>query len=174
MARSKADMKWNKKRALKRLTEAATGDILSYFDIKFITELIVDASPIGLGAILVQLNPVEKEDVSIISYASRSLNDVERRYAHIEKECFAMVWGGVRNFTYIGREFTIVLDSKALVFFFGNPSKRTPARIERWSLMFMPYDFKVRHSPGFENPSDYLSRQPMPIKIGIKMMLMII
>jgi hypothetical protein len=87
-------MKWTEveKQALEGLKEAATGEILSYFNINYDSYLIVDASPIGLGAILVQVNPIDEEDIRIIAYASRSLSDVERRYSHLEKECLAMVF----------------------------------------------------------------------------------
>ena len=74
-------MKWTEEeqRALDDLKEAATGEILSYFDINYNTFMIVDASPIGLCAILMQENPKNKEDVRVIAYASRSLSDLERR-----------------------------------------------------------------------------------------------
>ena len=79
--RTKIDMKWTEEeqRALDDLKEAATGEILSYFDINYNTFMIVDASPIGLCAILMQENPKNKEDVRVIAYASRSLSDLERR-----------------------------------------------------------------------------------------------
>ena len=50
--------------------------------------LIVDASPVGLGAVLVQIHNGNPRPVS---YASHSLGDVERRYSHIEKESLAVV-----------------------------------------------------------------------------------
>ena len=43
----------------------------AYFDVKKTTSLIVDASPTGLGSILIQ-------DSRAIAFASRSLSDVER------------------------------------------------------------------------------------------------
>ncbi len=72
LTRSKAEIKWTEeeKQALEGLKEAATGEILSYFNINYDSYLIVDASPIGLGAILVQVNPIDEEDIRIIAYAS--------------------------------------------------------------------------------------------------------
>jgi hypothetical protein len=164
LTRSKAEMKWTEveKQALEGLKEAASGEILSYFNINYDSYLIVDASPIGLGAILVQVNPIDVEDIRIIAYASRSLSDVERRYSHLEKECLAMAFGCEQFHIYLyGRDFIIDTDAKALEFIFNNPNKKTPARIERWSLRLMPYSFKIRHRPGIGNPADYLSRQPV-------------
>ncbi len=63
---------------------------------KFQTQLIVDASHKRLGAQLIQVNPEDQDDYSIIAYACRSFSDVEFRYSHLEKECFAMVWGFVK------------------------------------------------------------------------------
>ena len=56
--------------------EAATGEILAYYNLNFNTILVVDASPIGLGVILMQVNPIDEDDIRIIAYASRSLSEV--------------------------------------------------------------------------------------------------
>ena len=55
----------------KKLTNAET---LGYFDTEAKTQLITDANPVDLGAVLTQIQHGEKR---IISYASRSLTDVE-------------------------------------------------------------------------------------------------
>ena len=49
---------------------ASENDLMSYFNSRLKTEVIVDVSPVGLGGLLVQ-------DSKIISYASRALSDVE-------------------------------------------------------------------------------------------------
>ena len=81
---TKADQKleWSKRqqhafdKVKSLITEAPT---LSYYNQKAKTRLITDASPVGLGAILEQ----EQSDGSYrpVMYASRSLTEVERRYA---------------------------------------------------------------------------------------------
>ena len=58
---------------------------MSYFDLYQAREVIVDSSPIGVGALLVQNDKV-------ICYASRVLSDVETRYPQTEKEMLALVW----------------------------------------------------------------------------------
>ena len=64
----------------KRLSSA---EILGYFDKDAKTFITTDASPVGLGAVLIQ----EQHGVKrIISYASKSLSDVEKRYSQTEKE----------------------------------------------------------------------------------------
>lgn len=59
------------------------------YDEEASTKLITDACPIGLGAILIQ---IQNDVPQIVSYASSSL-DVERRYSQTEKEALAVVWG---------------------------------------------------------------------------------
>ena len=99
--------------------------MLSYFDKNFKTFLVVDASPIGLGAILMQENPQDKTDIRIIAYSSRSLSEVERRYSQIEKECLAIVYGCEKFHIYLyGRSFEIDSDAKALEYIFNNTNRK--------------------------------------------------
>ncbi|KAK7088231.1 hypothetical protein V1264_022168 [Littorina saxatilis] len=58
---------------------------LTYFDIKKQTEILVDASPVGIAGLLSQ-------DVRPVCYASRALSDVEQRYSQTEREALAVVW----------------------------------------------------------------------------------
>ncbi|CAF1082211.1 unnamed protein product [Brachionus calyciflorus] len=164
LIRGKNEWKWDtdQDKALKMLKESATGKILSYYNSKWITKLVVDASPVGLGAILMQYNPNDSDDIRIVAYASRSLTDVERRYAQIEKECLAIVWGCEKFHIYLyGRFFIIKTDNKALEYIFKRSGRKTPLRIERWTIRLNEYDFKVEHTPGKSNPADYLSRKPI-------------
>ena len=65
--------------------------VMAYIDQNKETELVSDASPWGLSAILSQKSPGQ-EDKKIVAYASKSLSDVERRYSQTEKEALAIVW----------------------------------------------------------------------------------
>ncbi|CAB3995908.1 Retrovirus-related Pol poly [Paramuricea clavata] len=68
--------------------------------------LTVDASPVGLGAILSQIQ--EDGTIRNIPYASRTLTATERRYSQTEKEALAVVWGCERFHLYlVGKEFTL-------------------------------------------------------------------
>lgn len=57
---------------------------LSFFDKKRETQIIVDASPVGLGAILTQKDKTQKNHV--VMFASKTLSDVEKRYCQTEIE----------------------------------------------------------------------------------------
>ena len=70
----------------KRLAKTET---LGYFDSAAKTRVITDASPVGLGAILVQEQNGEER---VICYASRSLTDVEKCYSQTEKEALGIMW----------------------------------------------------------------------------------
>ena len=60
--------------AFKKLKELmAKACTLAYFDPKAITKVIADASPVGLGAVLVQQ---QGKDQRVICYATRNLSDV--------------------------------------------------------------------------------------------------
>ena len=48
---------------------------MHYFDIKKMTELVVDASPVGLGAILTQ--KTSDDEICAIAFAGRRLSDTE-------------------------------------------------------------------------------------------------
>ena len=130
---------------------------MAYFDKDKNTEVVTDASPFGLSAILSQHTP-GLNDRKIVAYVSRSLTSVEQKYSQTEKEALAIVWAIERLHIYLyGGHFTLVTDCKPLQWIFKNPKSKPPARIERWSLRLQEYSFSVK---GSENPSDYLSRHP--------------
>ena len=128
---------------------------LGYYDVKDRTMVIADASPVGLGAVLVQIND---HGPRIIAYGHRTLTDCERRYCQTEKEALALVWAVEHFYVFLfGKEFELVTDHKPLEVIFG-PKSKPCARIERWILRLQAYTFKVIYKPGKENIADSLSR----------------
>ena len=150
-------------RALQTIKDSLTSNtVMSYFDPGKDTELVVDASPVGLGAILYQNN--KSGERRTIAYASRALSDVERRYSQTEKEALAIVWTCEHFHLYLyGNPFTLVTDHKALEIICNNPCSKPPARIERWGLRLQPYDLRVGYRKGKENPAEYVSRHPIQL-----------
>ena len=99
--------------------------VMAFFDTNKEVTLLVDASPIGLGAVLSQ-------DNQVVAYASRSLSDVEQRYSQTEREALAIKWACSHFRLYIyGKPVTIITDHKPLEALFSNPHSKPPPRIER-------------------------------------------
>jgi len=136
------------------LTRAIT---TAYFDPQKKSSVVVDASPVGIAAALLQ--PDEDNEPRVITFVSRSLTDVERRYSQTEREALACVWSCERLHRYLyASEFDLITDHKALEFLYGNPTSKMPARIERWGLRLQPYTFNIIWKRGDLNIADYLSR----------------
>lgn len=128
---------------------------LGYYDVKAKTQLYADASPVGLGSVLVQF---KNDEPKIISYASKSLSETEKRYCQTEKEALALVWAVERfHFYLFGRSFELVTDHKPLEVIFS-PKSKPCARIERWVLRLQSYRYKVIYKAGKNNIADPLSR----------------
>jgi hypothetical protein len=146
--------------AVNQLKKACSTKALSFFNKNLETELHVDASTDGLGAVLMQ------QDIEcnhhVIAYASKSLNDVQKRYSQVEKEGLRAVWACEKFHLYVyGKYFRLIVDNKAIEHIFNNPKAKIPARIERWCLRLAQYNFLVVHRPVKGNPADYLSRNPV-------------
>lgn len=76
----------------------AKAGTLAYFDKDAPIRVIADASPVGLGAMLVQC---QKGKMVHICYVSRTLSDCERRYSQTEREALALVWACERLHPYV-------------------------------------------------------------------------
>lgn len=72
---------------------------------------------------------------------------------------------GIEHFRlYItGIKFLLLTDHRPLVGILSNARSSPSARIEQLALRIQQYSFTVQHTDGRNNPSDYLSRHPLPI-----------
>uniref|UniRef100_A0A3P9MIP6 Gypsy retrotransposon integrase-like protein 1 n=1 Tax=Oryzias latipes TaxID=8090 RepID=A0A3P9MIP6_ORYLA len=141
-----------------RLTSAP---LLGYanFSLPFILE--TDASSLGLGAVLYQIQDGEKR---VIAYASRRLRGAEkndRNYSSMKLELLALKWAVSEKFRgyLLGTKFTVMTDNNPLCHL---DSARLGAVEQRWIAQLAPFDFDVRYRPGRCNAAaDALSRQPL-------------
>ncbi len=146
-----------------------TDTTLAYFDPNKDTVIQVDASGRGLGAALLQGGRP-------VAFASKSLTSTEQRYANIEREMLAVVFGCKRFHTYVyGRPFTIESDHKPLQMIVEKNLTAAPPRLQRMLLEIQGYDLSIKYKPGKDVPlADGLSRlkntnsDESPIKLDIK------
>lgn len=87
--------------SMEAVKKALVTEALAFFNIQWLTEVTVDASPVGLGAVLGQVNPVNKRDRKVVMYISRLLSEVERSFSQVEKESLAVVWSCERLYLYL-------------------------------------------------------------------------
>ena len=98
-----------------------------------------------------------------VMYLSRLLSKAERNYAVIEREALAIIWSIKRaEKLLLGRKFKIKTDHRALEYVFGEHKEipqRTSARVQRWAIFLMGYDYQIEHIHGEKIPHvDALSR----------------
>lgn len=122
-------------------SEIESTGFLGFFNSKDKTILIADASPTGLGAVLL------REDMAkikrIIAFASKALTDLERKYFQTEREALALVCAMEKFRLYLlGTTFKLITNCKPLDFLLSYRSKPCP-RIERWILRVQSIDFKL-------------------------------
>ena len=115
--------------------------------------LSVDASSEGLGAVLLQNNQP-------VAYASKPLNKTQQKYAQIEKELLAILYGCERFHQYVyGRTVTVETDHKLLESIVTTPLFRAPVLLQRMLLRLQQYDILVVYKAGKEMYiADTLSR----------------
>ena len=116
--------------------------------------LTTDASNIGVGAILSQIQDGSEK---IVAFYSSVNNKAEARYSTTEQELLAIVQA-IKNFRHylLGHKFTLRTDHKALIYLCK--SKDANSRLFRWFLSLQEFDFEVEHIQGRVNFTDFLSR----------------
>ncbi|KAG1934059.1 retrotransposable element [Pimephales promelas] len=138
---------------------------------QFIVE--VDASEVGVGAILSQRSPVD-ERIHPCAFFSHRLTPAERNYDVGNRELLAirLALGEWRHWLEGSVvPFIVWTDHKNLEYI--RSAKRLNARQARWSLYFTRFDFTISFRPGSKNQKpDALSRQfpspeTMPTEEGI-------
>ena len=119
--------------------QLAEAPVLEHYDPRKPLTLATDASPYGIGAILTRV--MEDGSEKPVAYASRTLNDIEKRYSQLDKEALAIIFGVKRFHHYLyGRQFAIVSDHKPLQYLLSE-SRAVPTmasvRLQRWALLLM-------------------------------------
>ena len=141
-------------RKLKQLL--ATPPILGFPNYAMPFELHTDASGLGLGAVLYQMQEGKKR---VISYASRGLTKSERNYPAHKMEFLALKWAVTEKFRdYLyGHSFTVYTDNNPLTYVLT--SAKLDATGHRWLSELANFDFNILYRPGRNGQdADALSR----------------
>ena len=147
LTRKNAIFEWSPaaKESFNRIKHAVSDSTtLSYFEARKPVVLQVDASMKALGTALIQ-------DGKPVAFVSKALSPSESRYANIEHELLAVVYGCERFHNYLfGRPFTVESDHKPLASIHLKHLNTSPARLCRRLMRLQPYDLKIVYQPDAE------------------------
>jgi Reverse transcriptase (RNA-dependent DNA polymerase)/RNase H-like domain found in reverse transcriptase/Integrase zinc binding domain/Chromo (CHRromatin Organisation MOdifier) domain/Retroviral aspartyl protease len=121
-------------------------------------EVMVDASILGTGAILIQ-------DGQPVAYESHKLSGAEKNYTTGEQEMLAVIRALTIWRVYLeGPQFTVFTDHNPNTYFAS--MKVLSRRQVRWSEFLSRFNFSWKYIPGPKNISDGLSRIVLQPKDG--------
>ena len=128
---------------LRKLLTSAPVLVYPDFRIPFILE--TGASITGLGAVLAQ----KQADglVRPIAYASRTLQDHEKRHGITELEGLGVVWAVKHFWPYLyGHHCDIYTDHEEFKSLLNTP--RPPEKLARWGMAIQELDLRILHHTG--------------------------
>lgn len=146
--------------------EIASPTILVHYSPSLPLVLAVDASPVGIGAVLShQIGTTERP----IAFASRILTESEKNYSQLDKEALAIKWGVEKFFYYLyGRHFTLITDHQPLVHIFSKKKKLpvlSATRRLHYAVFLQMFDFDIKYRKSEDHGNaDFLSRFPQNIR----------
>jgi len=137
---------------LKQLIVAAP--VLRYLNYEQKIYVRTDASNVGIGGYLFQLDEFEKE--LPVAYVSKALNDVQRRWSTIEIECYAIYFAMSKFEQHLrGHPVIVQTDHRNLQWLY----KSQVPKLIRWSIFLQEFDMEIDWIPGHSNVvADTLSR----------------
>ena len=101
--------------------------------------LNADASATGIGAVILQGGKPN-------AFSSKTPTASERKYANIEREMLAIIWGAKKLHTFVyGRTVVVETDDKPLEAIFKKPLNDAPSRLQKMSLKLITYALDVQH-----------------------------
>ena len=136
---------------------------LTVFDIKRKTELLTDASRLGIGYVLLQYDEVSQR-WRLIKAGSTALKGGQKNYPPIQLELLALTWSLQScNFYLRGHPgFMVKTDHNPLVGLLKKDIRDASERLQPLLESCGVYNFQIEYIPGKRNKvADLLSRNPM-------------
>ena len=134
-----------------------TAPVLAFADLEKPFLLETDASALGLGAVLQQVQADGK--LHPVAYASRALRKGEKNYHSSKLEFLALKWAVTeqfREYLYY-KPFTVRTDNNPLTYILTTPN--LDACGHRWVASLAQFNFKIEYLKGTDNKvADVLSR----------------
>jgi len=97
--------------------------------------------------------------MNVVGYASKKLTPAEKKFAIIEIELLAIVFGLIKFHQYIyGTTAEVWTDHRPLGWL--NSLALHSSRLMRWILILQNYDIKVTYIKGEQQIADKLTRTP--------------
>jgi hypothetical protein len=164
LLKKKNEFKWNEnaQAAFDQIKVILTSrPTLKIFDPELETILYTDASVVGIGAVLKQIQPGSDKEELPVGYFSRRLLDYQRNYSTTELECLAIIESIEYWHCYLyGKEFTVMTDHQPLQGVIK--VKKPKTRLFNWAMRLNQYNVRIRYRPGGLNQeADFLSRHPI-------------
>ena len=118
-----------------------TVPVSSYYDPAKEHKISGDASKSGIGSVLLQS---EEDGWHPVHYGAQTLTKTEMKYAPIEREGMAMLFGVRKFHQYVfGKRFVLETDHKPLVSIFQGYLNEAPARLQSIMLKMQKYDYAL-------------------------------
>ena len=156
----KEEFKWEKKEqnaAFKNIkNELCANPLVKLYSLTKEATVTTDAPEKAIGGVFSQ-------EVYPVIYVSRKLSQAEQNYSNFEREALAIVFVVTRlKQLLLGRRITLQTDLKPLKYLFA-PNEEIPkkasARITRWAIALMGFNFELKYTPGEQIPhADALSK----------------
>ena len=150
----KEEFKWEMEEqnaAFKNIkNELCANPLVQLYSLTKEATVTTDAPEKAIGGVLSQ------EGYPVI-YVSKKLSQAEQNYSNFEREALAIVFVVTRLKQFLlGRRFTLQTDNKPLKYLF-TPDEEIPktasARITRWAIALMGFNFELKYAPENRSPT---------------------
>ena len=139
-------------------------DILFHPDMNKEFYVVADASSVGIGGMIAQLD--ENGVLRPVEFCSKLFNQTQQNWHVSEQEIYAVIYL-VEKWRYLlaGKKFTVLTDHLNLQELFNKCKNFRAGKLYRWAVRLQDYEFEAKYIPGKDNIfADYLSRNGLPIE----------